>query len=164
MAKALKDNCILLAADTSEMSSAMRSILTELGFEWFVHTNLSQDPELILKMNKVDMVVIAVTGTPEDVIEFASSIRNSQEARIKNLPIALITEGPLTTLDVPTNTSWFNVMSNFPVDQKELHTSITSALSGKQPSVVSKSYVGPDRRQPNSRPTHYFERRTNPRD
>jgi len=150
---------IVIADDDRRISVIVREVLESLGFRNIHLTNDGSNALRIIRKEKIDMLITDWKMSPMDGINLAKYIRTSDESPNRLLPIIMMTgnvEHEHVTIARDVGITEFVIK---PFSAKTLMSRIIMLIEHPRSFIISKKFIGPDRRRRNTVPPDNTEKR-----
>jgi len=146
MNKRFEDMCVLIVFDKPHMALMVRETLRQFGFDWFILANFKEDPLTTFKMNKVDLVVLAVEDNQNIAHRFTSFLRDNVSQRGATVPVAYVTPQPMESIETACRELAVNIVARVPVNSRSFLTGLKKSLKKRTTSTLSTNYIQAERR------------------
>lgn len=151
---------VVIADDDRRISVVVREVLEQLGFK-NIHlcTDGAEALRVIVK-EKADLVITDWRMSPMDGISLVKFLRTSEESPNRLIPIIMMT-GNVEREQVETaRDAGITEFVIKPFSAKTLSDRIIALIDHPRGFVISKTFVGPDRRRRNQPPPDNAEKRS----
>ena len=145
MNRRFEDMCIMIVFDTPGMAHKVRETLRRFGFDWFILSNFGEDPLTTFKMNKIDLVVLAVENNPKFAHRFTSFLRDNVSQGGATVPVAYVTHEPIESVEAICRELAINIVARAPLNALSFLTSLKTSLRMKASSALSTNYIPAER-------------------
>lgn len=150
---------VIIADDDRRISVIVREVLESLGFKNIYLSNDGSDALRIIRKEKIDMLITDWKMSPMDGINLVKFIRTSDESPNRLLPIIMMTgnvEREQVEIARDVGITEFVIK---PFSAKTLMSRIVMLIEHPRSFIISKKFIGPDRRRRNLPPPDNTEKR-----
>lgn len=128
----------------------IRDVLRAIGCEDLVLGKTFDDIRIALTENSPDLMVLGASFPDHDLPALINAMRHNKVGKDPFLPIIAITTEATEHLVGNISESGFDDLLIYPLSQGELRKRLDVIIEKRKMFVVTRSYVGPDRRKANS--------------
>lgn len=153
---------VLIIDDSRYARSFIKSALFSFGVRNVVEAGDGPAGVLILRDQKVDLVLVDHDMDPMDGVDFTRIIRAGEEVTCVDVPIVMISGMAEMEKVIEARNAGVNEFLVKPVSADSLFRRVRNALVNPRPFVRSADYVGPCRRTVDRKVPEGMERRVNP--
>ena len=156
--KEFRGHNALIVDDAKPMRLLIRSMLFQFGFAQIFEADDGLDALEQLDEISVDVIICDWMMEPMDGLNFVKALRSHSEARIKSLPLLMLTAVANENKVKLARDAGITEYLVKPVKTGALSKRLHSMLTTPRPFIITKDYTGPDRRRRDTE-HHYPEGR-----
>lgn len=118
---------VLVIDDSASIRSIVRVYLMSRGFE-FLEADSGARALLLARLSPVDLIIADVNMPRMDGIEFVRELRKNPSAKVKNVPVILLTANAEPDLEQRGRDAGANAFARKPVSSQQLLELVNSLL------------------------------------
>ena len=153
----------LIVDDAKPMRQLIRSMLIQFGFAQIFEADDGLDALEQLDKISVDVIICDWMMEPMDGLNFVKALRSHSEPRVKSLPLLMLTAVANENKVKLARDSGITEYLLKPVKTGTLSRRLHSMLSTPRPFIITKDYIGPDRRRRDTEHPYHGGRRLSDR-
>jgi two-component system, chemotaxis family, chemotaxis protein CheY len=157
----LGDIKIMIADDDHRIAGIIKEILATIGFKGVVAVRNGEDALRLMRTENIDILITDWRMTPMDGISLIKYIRNNENSPNRFLPIIMLTGNVEREQVEIARDSGITELVIKPFSAKTLCDRIALLIEHPRGFVVTKGFVGPDRRRRLISPPDNCEKRKN---
>lgn len=130
----------------SGIRRTVRDILRSIGFEDVILGNDFEAIRIAITENRPDLIILGSDFPDGDVPTLIKDLRHNQLGKDPFLPIIILTSEATSELVSTVSDSGSDDLVVYPLSPAHLRTRIEALVEKRKPFVVTRDYIGPDRR------------------
>jgi DNA-binding response OmpR family regulator len=142
----LKKARIHLIVHEPGIRRTLRDLLRSIGAEDLILGSKFEDIRIAITENTPDLIILGSSFPDGDVAALIKDVRHNKVGKDPFLPIISLTPEPTEELVGSIADSGSDDLLVYPLSPAQLLTRIEVLIEKRKPFVVTKSYIGPDRR------------------
>jgi CheY-like chemotaxis protein len=153
-----KDILPLIVDPDTASKALLRKLLTAFGVTRVMSAQATDDALVMLRREKFHVVFLDELAGPLKPLHFLKMLRRDQHSTDASVPVVLVCAQADAAKITAARDAGMNDVISKPVNLPAIERQLRAALAPSRPFVVSKNFVGPDRRHLREDRRHFGER------
>lgn len=159
MINPLKNYKILIVDADVEMAQVLSYALNEMGFSSVQSTNNGRDAISLIQSNAFDLIITEWNVQQIDGIGLLDFIRRDPQSTNPSIPVIMLTSRSEAADFALARDHGVTEYGNKPFTAKSIYNHIEKVFETPRAFVITKTFIGPDRRTSTNKPENLTERR-----